>query len=48
MLAEFRGKTQAMFKIVATVLIESAEEDAANEKTSNFIYQRLLAKFDKQ
>ena len=44
MMRQFRSKTQALFKIVATVMIDEDQ----NEKTSNFLYTRLLAKFTKQ
>ena len=43
MMRQFRAKTQALFRIVATVMLDESN----NEKTSNFLYQRLLSKFTK-
>ena len=34
MMKQFRAKTQALFKIVATVMLDKNQ----NEKTSNFLY----------
>lgn len=34
MMRQFRAKTQALFKIVATVMLDENQ----NEKTSNFLY----------
>jgi len=43
MMEQFRGKTTALFKIVAAEI----NKPDLNDKTSSFLYTRLLAKFTK-